>query len=189
MLLNLHNIVKRPLPVWLAAVVPATLAGHGLAYAFAGRSAGDGHHAWMAPALECSLAILAAVVLMAIGSSLLKAGILMHTPAEQSYAALWPRLAFSQIVVFDVVENAEGAHVSIPGIVVQIAVALLVAYLLCRFACLLVRCAQNADEASRYLQRLLNAITSYVFRQPAPFARALAVHAGVSRFQRPPPHA
>ena len=182
-------MVKRPLPLWLAAVVPATLAGHGLAYALTGRSAADGHHAWMLPALECSLALLAAVCLICARESLLKARILMHTAAERSGIALWPRLALSQIVLFSVMERAEGGHAGALGVLMQMIVALFVAYVLSLFARLLIACAQSAHLASRYLQRLLQSVSSCVSRRPAPIAYALAVHAGTSRFQRPPPQA
>lgn len=180
--------MKRPLPLWIAAAVPATLAGHGLAYALAGRSAADGHHAWLAPAFECSLAILLAASLLMIGGTLLKAGILMHTAAERSCMELWPRLACMQLSLFFIMEHAEGAHVSLLGAVVQIALAAAVAYVLSLFARLLVRCMQGTQAASRYLERLLSGAAPFVGRRPQPaLARALAVRAGTSRFQRPPP--
>lgn len=181
--------MKRPLPLWLAAVIPATLAGHGLAYALTGRSAADAHHAWMAPVLECSIALLVAFVLLALGSALLKAHILIHTQVERSWTALWPRLALSQILLFTAIERAEGAHVAAIGVLMQIVIALLIAYTVSLFAGLLVRCARSAYAASRYLQRMLHSAARYANRRPALVAQALAVRVGTSRFQRPPPYA
>jgi hypothetical protein len=179
--------LKRALPLWLAAVVPATLAGHALAYALSGRSAADGHHAWMAPALECSLALLFAICSALLGTALLKAGILMHTAAERSWIALWPRLAVVQLALFIVMERAEGAHAGTFGCIMQILTALLAAYVLNLFARLLACCVKSTVAVSRYLERALHTVTSFVSRRPAPAAYALAVRAGRARFQRPPP--
>lgn len=180
--------MKRPLPVWIAAAVPATLAGHGLAYALAGQSAADGHHAWVAPALECSMALLLAACLLLIGGSLLKAGVLMHTAAERSCIALWPRLACAQLSLFFIMEHAEGGHVTLLGAAVQIVLAAAVAYVLSLFAQLLVRCIRGAEAASRYLERLLCGAMPFAGRRPqAVMVCALAVRAGSARFQRPPP--
>lgn len=179
--------MKRPLPVWIAAVVPATLVGHGLAYALAGRSGADGHHAWVAPALECSLAVLAALCCALLAGALLKAGVLAHTAAERSTIELWPRLAIVQLVMFSVMERLEGGHAEILGSLVQVLVALCVAYVLSLFSRLLVRCIAKAHAASHYLQRLLDGGTRFVSRRPSCVAHELAVRAGTARFQRPPP--
>lgn len=180
--------MKRPLPVWIAAVVPATLVGHGLAYAAGGRSAGDPQHAWVAPALECSIAVLAALCCALVSGSLLKAGIMAHTAAERLVTELWPRLAASQLVFFSVMERAEGTHASIAGCIVQVVIALAAAYVLSLFSRLLVRCIASADAACEYLRRLAGDFTSvFVSREPQSIALALAVRAGNARFQRPPP--
>lgn len=179
--------MKRALPLWLAAVVPATLAGHALAYALSGRSAADGHHAWMAPALELSVALLLACCMALAVDALLRSGMFAHTAAERSWIALWPRLSIAQLVLFVAIEYSEGTHASLLGCAVQIFVALITAYILYAFAHLLVRCAQCTQAASRYLERMLRPVTSFVSRRPAPVAYALAVRAGSSRFQRPPP--
>ncbi|MGZ3506567.1 MAG: hypothetical protein ACXWNK_15520 [Vulcanimicrobiaceae bacterium] len=179
--------MRSKLPLWLAAVVPAALAGHALAYALSGRSAADPQHAWVTPALECSLAFLVALCLLLVGGSLVKAGILMHTAAERSCAALWPRFALCQLAIFCAMERAEGARVGLLGVAVQALIALCAAYLLSLFARLLLRCIEGAHAASRYLERLFSSVTSFVSRRPAPIAYALAIHAGTSRFQRPPP--
>jgi hypothetical protein len=181
------GIVRRPLPVWIAAVVPATLVGHGIAYAIAGRTATDAHHAWVAPALECSLALLAALCCAMLAGALLKAGILVHTAAERSTIELVPRLALAQLTMFAAMERVEGTHAGLTGCAVQIAVALCVAYVLSLFSRLLVRCIENADAASQYLQRLLDSPAHFVSRRPYHVAYALAVRAGAARFQRPPP--
>jgi hypothetical protein len=180
--------VKRPLPLWIATVVPATLVGHGLAYAAAGRSVADAHHAWVAPALECSLAVLATLCFALVADALLKAGILAHTSAERSVLELWPRLAVAQLTMFAAMERLEGTNAGVIGCLVQIAVALCVAYVLSIFSRLLVRCIAGAASAARYLARLTQAAAPlFVVPQFNFAAHALAVRAGTARFQRPPP--
>ena len=180
--------MKRPLPLWIAAVVPATLVGHGLAYALGGRSAAGAEHAWVGPALECSLAVLAALCCALTADALLKAGILTHTAAERSVIELWPRLSAAQLLMFAAMERLEGTHAGIAGCIVQLAVALCVAYVLSLFSRLLVRCINGAREASHYLERLTHAPASiFISLQPQCVAHALAVRAGSSRFKRPPP--
>jgi hypothetical protein len=181
--------MKRALPLWLAAVVPATLAGHGLAYAAGGRSVADGHHAWLAPALELSIALFFASCIALAVDTLLRAGVFKHTPAERSWLALWPRLSAAQIVLFIAIEHAEGLHAGFLGCAMQVFVALVTAYVLYAFAQLLARYAHVSAAASRYLERMLQPVTSFVSRRPAAVSYALAVHAGRSRFQRPPPNA
>lgn len=178
--------MKRALPLWLAAVTPAALAGHGLAYALSGRSVADGHHAWMAAAVECSLACLIALGGALLGSALLRSGILMHTPAERSWIALWPRLAVLQLALFAGMERAEGSHAGLFGCLVQVLTALAAAYVLYLFGQLLARCGE-ADPIGRYFARARGTVTSFVSRRPPASAYALAVRAGTSRFQRPPP--
>jgi energy-converting hydrogenase Eha subunit A len=167
--------------------VPATLVGHGLAYAVAGRSVTDAHHAWLAPALECSLALLVALCSAMLADALLKAGILMHTAAERSTIELFPRLALAQLGMFAAMERLEGTHAGLVGCVVQVLVALCVAYVLSLFSRLLVHCIAKTQAASQYLQRLLESPARFVSRRPYSVAYALAVRAGNARFQRPPP--
>lgn len=185
-LLNIH-IVKRALPLWIAAVVPSTVAGHALAYAFSGQTAADGRHAWMQPALEISLALAAAMCVLVWAESLLRAGILVHTSHERSPLALWPRLALTQLTLFAAIEYAEGAHAGAAGLAAQGITALLAALLLAAFASFLARCAAGTRAASRYLQRLFADVTLFVSRHPIALAHALSVSAGNARFQRPPP--
>lgn len=179
--------MKRPLPVWIAAVVPATLVGHGLAYAIAGRSGADAHHAWVAPALECSLALLAALCCAMTAGALLKAGVMIHTAAERSTIELWPRLAIAQLAMFALMERMEGTHAGLAGSLVQVLVAFCVAYVLSLFSRLLVRCIAQTQAASQYLQRLLESKARFIPRCSYSIAHALAVRAGTARFQRPPP--
>lgn len=180
--------MKRPLPLWIAAVVPATLVAHGLAYALAGRSASDSQHAWVAPALECSLAVLAALCCALVAAALLKVGVMAHTASERSTIELWPRLALAQLVMFCAMERAEGTHASIAGCIVQIAVALAVAYVLSLFSRMLARCIAGAEAACEYLRRLAGSTSAiFVSREPQCVAHALAACAGSARFQRPPP--
>lgn len=167
--------------------MPATLVGHGLAYALAGRSAADAQHAWVAPALECSVALLAALCCALMAGALLKAGVLVHTAAERSVIELWPRLAVAQLVMFSLMERMEGTHAALTGSLVQVLVALCVAYVLSLFSRLLARCIAGADAASHYLQRLLEPKARFISRRSYSVAYALSVRAGTARFQRPPP--
>lgn len=179
--------MKRALPLWLAAVVPAALAGHGLTYAVMGRTTADGHHAWVGAALEYSVVLLLSLCSGLAGSSLLRAGVLIHTSAERSWLSLWPRLALLQLGLFAAMERAEGSHAGLLGCLIQILTALVAAYLLYLFGQLLVRCRMTGETLSGYLNRALPAVTSFVSRRPQPVAHALAVRAGTARFQRPPP--
>ena len=179
--------VKRALPLWLAAAVPAALAGHGLTYALMGRTTADGHHAWVGAALEYSLVLLLSLCSAALGSTLLRAGVLIHTSAERSWVSLWPRLAFVQMALFAGMERAEGTHVGVLGCAIQILTALVAAYLLYLFGRLLVRCRISGEALSGYLKREYPALTSFISRRPGAIAHPLAVRAGTARFQRPPP--
>ena len=179
--------MKRALPLWIAAAVPSTIAGHALAYAASGQTASDARHAWLQPALEISLAIAAAACAYFLAQSLVRAGILVHTSCERSYLALWPRLAAVQIALYTAVEFAEGVHPNLTGWGAQILTALLAALLLALFARFLAHCVAGTLAASRYLQRLLNDAAPFVTRRPAPIPSTLPVSLGTARFQRPPP--
>jgi hypothetical protein len=143
----------------------------------------------VAPALEVSVALLIASCMVLAVDALVSAGFFRHTAAERSWLELWPRLSVAQLALFAAIEHAEGTNAGLLGCAVQIFVAFMTAYVLYVFAQLLVQCARGAEAASRYLQRILHSVTSFVSRRPAPVAYALAVHAGASRFQRPPPQA
>lgn len=180
--------LKRPsLPLWIAAVLPAALVGHGIAYAWIGASAADSAHAWVTPTLECSVALLVALCCGLLASALLRVGILAHTATERSVAGLMPRLCLAQLAVFIVMEQAEGSHASLLGCLVQVLVALVVAYGLALFSRLLVRCYAGACAASRYLERRLRTPSVFLAHRPLCIAHELAAHAGSARFQRPPP--
>ena len=179
--------MRRPLPLWLATVVPATIAGHALTYAFGGRSLADGHHFWLAPALECTIALLAVIAMVLVGGALMDAGIAARTLAQDSTMALWLRLSLAQVILFALIERAEGTSVGLLGCAVQIAVALLAAYLLTAFGRFLVTCVRATREASRYLQRQCAPLCSFVAHEPRQTAYALATRTGPHRFERPPP--
>lgn len=179
--------VRRSLPIWCAAVIPSMLVGHAAAYALAGRTVTDARHGWLAPTLECSLAVLLGVCTLLLASTLLRWGIFKRTKAERSLLELWPRLALAQLVLFGAIENWEGAHVTLLGIAAQLVTALCAAYLLSLFSRLIVRCIAGADRASRYLERLLTETVAFAGSEPAPRSFALLACAGHSRFQRPPP--
>jgi hypothetical protein len=141
----------------------------------------------MAPALEVSIALLLAACTALTVEALLRAGVFAHTAAERSWLALWPRLSVAQLALFATIEHLEGANAGVVGCLIQVLVALVTAYMLYAFAHLLVQCARSTQAVCRYLERMLRTVTSFVSRRPAFVAYALAVHAGPSRFQRPPP--
>jgi hypothetical protein len=118
----------------------------------------------------------------------MKAGIMAHTAAERSTIELWPRLALMQLLMFSLMERAEGTHAGAAGCIIQLAIALAVAYVLSIFSRLLVRCIAAAGEACEYLERLyVKAAATFIDPQPQCAAYALAVRAGSARFKRPPP--
>jgi len=179
--------VRKSLPLWFAAVIPSMLVGHAAAYTLSGRTMADGRHAWLAPTLECSLAVLLGVCSVVLASTLLRWGIFKRTNVERSLFELWPRLALAQLVLFGATESLEGVHVTLFGIAVQLVTALCAAYFLSLFSRLVVRCIAGADQASRYLERLLTETVALAGREPAPRSVALLACAGHNRFQRPPP--
>jgi hypothetical protein len=176
---------RRSLPFWLAAVVPATIAGHALAYALTGRSVSDGHHPWLAPALECSLALLTAVSLALLRRVLTEAGVFVRDLPSASVWALWPRMAAVQTLLFAAIEHAEGTPLGWPGFAMQIVLALLAACVVCHFTRLLQTCAESVARALAYAKRALCA--AFLPRARFEAAPALLASLGTHRFQRPPP--
>ncbi len=165
------------------------LLGHAAGYALSGRPLIDARHGWFAATLENSIVTLVAVCAVLAACALLYAGFFKQTRIERSLIELWPRLVLAQIALFATTETLEGLHITFAGIVTQIAAALCAAYLLSLFSRMLLRCIAGTEEASRYLQRLLEDIAAFACRVPAPRACALSACAGHSRFQRPPPFA
>jgi hypothetical protein len=184
---ELASRMRRTLPLWLLAIVPATIAGHALSYALAGRSMADARHSWISPVLEWSLALLGAAALAAAGGALVKAGILARPVAERSAFALWARLAPAQALLFVLVERAEGVSPSLAGYAVQILVALAAALLLASLARLLGECIRSADRAQAYLERVFAPQGFLLAARPPRPVFVLAATAGPHRFQRPPP--
>lgn len=177
--------MKRPLPLWLAAVLPATIAAHALSYAATGQSMADGRHVWLVPALESSLAVLLVLAIALAGGALVRAGIFARPVVEAAPIRLWFRLALAQTALFAAIEHAEGTPVGLVGCAIQVAVALGVAVLLCAFARALAGCVRAGDAAARFLARIERPAI-YLTRPLSP-AAALAAVAGTRRFQRPPP--
>lgn len=181
------TFMKRLLPLWVIAIVPATLAAHLFDYAVAGRNSTDGAHAWLLPALHISLALVAglSLTLLAIALTTVRRG---EALVRHSLFEVWPRLALAQTAMFAVMEHVEGNHVSLFGCLAQVVVAFITSYLLTRFARLLDECQPRAEEASRYIERIYAALPAlFVRRRPHAMAYALAVRAGRARFKRPPP--
>lgn len=177
--------MKRPLPLWLAAVLPATIAAHALAYAVTGQSMADGRHFWLVPALESSLAVLLLLAATVIGGALIRAGVFARPSVDAAPLELWLRMAAAQTALFVAIEHAEGTPVALAGCAIQVAVALGVALLLCAFARALAGCVRAGDDAAQFLARIA-APPIYLGRPMSP-AAALAAVAGTRRFQRPPP--
>ena len=147
----------------------------------------DGHHAWVTPTFEISVAVLLGVCLLLAGSALVRAKIVARIGVERSLLSLWPRLAVTQLLLFAGMERAEGTHASLLGCAVQIAVALGTAFVLSLFARLLARCIMGASEAGRYLERIQAQVASFVPRQSVWCPSTIAVRVGSLRFVRPPP--
>lgn len=180
--------MKRALPLWTAAVVPATLAGHALAYLAIGQSAADGQHAWLPAMLELSTAALAALLTALLAGALTRAHFLSRTRIEGSFAELAPRLACAQLVLFTAMEAGEGRHATAIGCLVQIAVACCAAGLFAWFASAFARCIRSACDAGRYLARL-QPRARFARRAPAVRVIFTALYARSPRFARPPPFA
>lgn len=179
--------MRRSVPLWALAVLPATLVGHALAYALMGRAIADGRHAYFVPALDLSLALLAVLGLLTLGGALLRRRVLA-LDARGSIGSYWIKLAPLQIATFTVLERSEGHGATVEACLVQIAVALFAAVLLVCFARLLSKCVRVGEAAATYLHRFLAPpLPAYLHRTPVSLATALFAHAGSSRFQRPPP--
>lgn len=174
----------RPLPLWIAAVVPATVVGHWLTYVIGGVSMADGHHGWFAPVLEGSFAAFACLVAVVLGRTLVDAGILARTVEKPSFWRMWPRMAAAQAFLFVAIETTEGTRLHGFGCLVQIAVALIAALALCILGALLQTCAQVIHRAA-YARRVT--ATTFLRREPLSLAVSLAALLGRHRFQRPPP--
>jgi hypothetical protein len=168
----------RPLPLWIAAVVPATVVGHWLTYVIAGVSMADGHHGWFVPVLEVSLAVFACVLAAVLGR------MLARTVGKPSFWRIWPRMAAAQAFLFAVIETTEGTRLHGFGFFIQLAVALIAALALCVLGELLQTCAQVIYRAA-YARRVT--ATAFVRREPLSLAVSLAALLGRHRFQRPPP--
>lgn len=179
--------VRKSLPLWAAAVLPAMLAGHAAAYALTGGTLADGRHAWFAFSVQWSLAALTTACMFVLAHALTRSGFLTRTRVELSIAESWPRLALAQLILFGAVESFEGHSVTLMALAIQIAAAFCAACLLYLFGRLVERCMDASLEASRYLQRLFAKAAAFAGREFAPRAIALSVSSRHSRFQRPPP--
>lgn len=179
--------MRRPLPLWLAAVLPSTILGHALTYASSGRTAGDAQHAWVTPVLDVSLALAFAVATWLLGRVLVRARVVARRLMERHLLSLWPRIALLQVALFIAIERGEGASAGWYGCLVQVLVALLVAYAVTRFSRFLVVCSRAAEDASRYLERLGSLRGVFLRRERTAAAFALPMSAGHNRFGRAPP--
>lgn len=181
-------MTKRPLPLWILGVVPATIAGHALTYAITGRSMAETTHLWVAPALEGSVALLLGCALWLFGGALLRTGFVIGRLCEQETMHVWPRMAAVQTLLFVALERFEGSGVSLFGCAVQLLVALLVAHLLHRFVAMLGACERATQRAARYLERLDASPLAFVGRDLYRTTIALEPLAVRRRFGRAPPN-
>lgn len=180
--------MRRPLPVWLLAALPATLVGHAIAYALTGQSMADPRHGYFGPSLEFAAGFFLALCIVLVLGALTRAGAIARVRVEARTLPLWLKLAPLQVALFCALERAEGLLPSLAGCGVQIALALLLALTLASFARVLARCVRAASVAATYLQRLRGqTVERYLRREPVVCAYALSVRAGSSRFGRPPP--
>ena len=179
----------RPLPLWLAAVLPSMIVGHALAYAFGGRSAAANHHAWVLPVLEGSLALTLSVGMALMGGAFVRARVLAGHLVQRSLIELWPRLAVCQVLLFCGIERAEGTNPTVLGCVMQVLVALFAAYIISVFARVVAACSRNAEEAAEHLKRLFALPSIFLQRETSGSAFALLVPASSGRSLRAPPFA
>ncbi|MDE2482775.1 MAG: hypothetical protein KGN02_11340 [bacterium] len=178
--------MRQRFALWWCAVLPSTLLGHVFAYALGGRTLADAQHAYVAPLLELSLVALTALVGGSIVAALLRSR--RFLALEQSLGALLVRLVPAQMLLYALLERAEGNTPTAAGFAAQLATALLATLALLTFARLLEGCERAADAAVSFVERERRALVSlFVSRAPCVRAHALAVRAGSARFQRPPP--
>lgn len=148
----------------------------------------DGHHNWFVPFLEAAISIALGIAIWLFAGAL---------TGSRGYALgrgccrishVWPRMAAAQTLLFLAIERVEGTPVGLLGCVVQVAIALVAAYLVCLTASLLHACTKGARRAIRYLERIVATAVSYFGREhtAAPIAVPLFVRS--SSFGRAPPH-
>ena len=182
--------MKRALPLWLLAALPATLVGHWLAYIGVGRSLADGRHGYALPSFEISVLVLGVLCAGLLAGALTRAGIVDRIRLESTGWSLWLKLAPIQVVLFTIIERLEGYAPALAGCLIQCALAAAVAALLALFANFFSRCVLQSREVSAYLQRLRsNPLDAHIRRAPITVAFALSASVGPIRFGRPPPHA
>jgi hypothetical protein len=167
------------------AAIPATIVGHALAYVLTGRDQADGHHSYLLPAFECAFAVLLAFCAVRLYGALSRP----RSPIalSSSLAVTTAQLSVVQVVIFTLAERLEGFAPTPAGYAIQLLVALLAAVAIALFTNLVQRCERSAIELSEYLHRARALRFGLQIARPQSPAYALAVSAGVARFQRPPP--
>lgn len=178
-------MTKAP-PLWLAAVVPATLAGHGIAYALCACSSGE-HHSWFVPVLDFFAALFLGALILHVYEGLRQARVAMRVVTHDGFAALFLRLAVCQSALFVIIEHLEGARADMRGVIVQLALAVFVAYALRLFARLLTACVHAAHAAAHYLQRIFAAPPCAYSSWFTPRNETPGSYVVPALFQRPPP--
>lgn len=181
--------MKRSLPLWIVAVLPATMAGHALSYALSWHAMADGHHNWFVPFLETAIAVTLGISIWLFAGALTRPR--RHTLDLACYrtSRIWPRMAALQTALFLAIERVEGTPAGLLGCAAQVAIALIAAYLVCALASLLRACEKSAEKALRYLERLTATTGSYFGREHTSAAISVPVCVRSSTFGRAPPHA
>jgi len=171
---------------WFLAAIPATIVGHALAYVLTGHNQADGHHSYLVPAFECSVALLLAFCAARLLRALSRPRLL--SAAGYSLAAGMAKLSVIQIVLITLVERLEGFAPAPIAYAIQLLVALLTAIAIAYFAQLERRCERSTIQLSEYLRRCLALTDGLRFARAlhSP-AYTLTISAGTARFQRPPP--
>ena len=139
--------MKRALPAWLLAALPATLLGHAAAYRIVGESMANAPHAYFGPLLEFSLGLIVVLGLATLVAALLRSGRLAVS-VDGTLAGTWVKLALAQTLLFSLLEHSEGYTPSLVGCATQILIALVLAAALVAFGRLIGRCIAIGPRTS-----------------------------------------
>lgn len=175
-------------PLWIAAAVPAAVAGHTWLYAICACGNDGAAHTWVLPAFRLSLALLTALCAVLLYAALTGSAWLTVGRIERSGGPLLCRLFLAQTLFYAAAERAEGNTPALLGVALQLVVAIAVAVLILGFARVLDRAAAHVRSFAAYLRRHTPADVrfSIEFQRQRP-AMPAGYAAGYARFQRPPP--
>lgn len=174
-------------PLWIAAAVPAALAGHTWLYAICACGHDAAVHAWVVPAFRFSLAVLTAICALLLWAAVSGAEWLSVGRTERVVAPLLFRLFLVQTLFYLAAERLEGNAPTLLGILLQLAVAIGAALLVAAFARLLDQAAERVRAFAAYLRRCPQRAAELVLEFHRSFTVAVDEAVGYARFQRPPP--